>query len=77
MDNRLWSLCFLDEGVALSVISRKETRCQWLSDEDQARHYLLNDYLQHVAELGELDEQQTLVARGRFELLMERKKQSP
>jgi hypothetical protein len=71
MDNRLWSLCFLDEGVALSVISRKETRCQWLSDEDQARHYLLNDYLQHVAELGELDEQQTLVARERFELLME------
>ena len=71
MDNRLWGLCFLDEGVALSVISRKETRCQWLSDEDQARHYLLNDYLDHVAELGELDQQQTLVARERFELLME------
>ncbi|WP_298720672.1 hypothetical protein [uncultured Oceanisphaera sp.] len=71
MDNRLWGLCFLDEGVALSVISRKETRCQWLSDEDQAREYLLSDYLAHVAELGELDEQQTTVARERFELLME------
>lgn len=71
MDNRLWGLCFLDEGVALSVISRKETRCQWLSDEDQARHYLLHDYLEHIAELGELDQQQTTVARERFELLME------
>ncbi|WP_375056272.1 hypothetical protein [Zobellella sp. DQSA1] len=71
MDDQLWALCFLDEGVALSVISRKETRCQWLSGEDQARHYVLHDYLHHVAELGELDEVQTAVARERFELLME------
>lgn len=71
MDDQLWALCFLDEGVALSVISRKETRCQWLSGEDQARHYLLHDYLHHVAELGELDEDQTAAARERFELLME------
>ncbi|GHA28788.1 hypothetical protein [Oceanisphaera arctica] len=71
MDNRLWGLCFLDEGVALSVISRKETRCQWLSDEDHAREYLLSDYLDHVAELGELDKEQTSAARERFELLME------
>ncbi|OXS14967.1 hypothetical protein CGX12_11545 [Zobellella denitrificans] len=71
MDDQLWALCFLDEGVALSVISRKETRCQWLSGEEQARHYLLQDYLYHVAELGELDPDQTAAARERFELLME------
>lgn len=71
MDDQLWALCFLDEGVALSLISRKETRCQWLGGEEQAYHYLLHDYLQHLAELGELDEEQTLAARARFELLVE------
>ncbi|PSJ42374.1 hypothetical protein C7H85_17335 [Zobellella endophytica] len=71
MDDQLWALCFLDEGVALSVISRKETRCQWLSGEDQARRHVLQDYLHYVAELGELDDAQTAVARERFALLME------
>ncbi|MGO1793439.1 MAG: hypothetical protein ACTHY5_08710, partial [Oceanisphaera sp.] len=71
MDNKAWALCFLDEGVALSVISRKETRCQWLQDEEHAYEYLLNDYVHYVAELGELDPEQTAVAKARFALLME------
>ncbi|GAA3550814.1 hypothetical protein [Zobellella aerophila] len=71
MDDQLWALCYLDEGVALSIISRKETRCQWLSGEDQARQYVLRDYLHYVAELGELDPEQTAAAGDRFALLME------
>ncbi|WP_346351389.1 hypothetical protein N2M06_01465 [Oceanimonas sp. AH20CE76] len=70
MDDQLWAVCYLDEGIALSVISRKETRCQWLAGENQAREFILTDYLHHVAELGELDSDQHLAARERFELLM-------
>lgn len=71
MDNQAWALCFLDEGVALSVIDRKETRCQWLSDKEHAQEYLLEDYVSYVAELGELDDSQTANARERFALLIE------
>ena|SRR5690554_1355786 len=71
MDNQAWALCFLDEGVALSVLDRKETRCQWLSDQEHAQEYLLDDYVSYVAELGELDDEQTVHARERFALLME------
>ncbi|MFD1006620.1 MULTISPECIES: hypothetical protein [Oceanisphaera] len=71
MDSKAWALCFLDEGVALSVISRKETRCQWLEDEGHAHEHLLNDYVHYVAELGELDPEQTAIAKERFVLLME------
>lgn len=71
MDSQAWALCFLDEGVALSVISRKETRCQWLEEEGHAYEYLLNDYLNYVAELGELEPEQVEAAKERFTLLIE------
>ena len=71
MDNQAWALCFLDEGVALSVIDRKETSCQWLSDKEHAQEYILEDYVSYVAELGELDNEQMAGARERFSLLME------
>ena len=71
MDNQAWALCFLDEGIAMSVISRKETRCQWLQDEEHAHEHLLHDYLGYVAELGELEPEQIVAARERFALLIE------
>ena len=71
MDNQAWALCFLDEGIAMSVISRKETRCQWLEDAEHAHEHLLNDYVGYVAELGELEPEQVDSAKERFALLIE------
>ncbi|WKE67294.1 hypothetical protein PVT67_08700 [Gallaecimonas kandeliae] len=64
-----WVLCHIDDSFSHTMLLERGSQYQWLDDDDSLHHYLLEDYLQLVAQAGELDEEQQESARERFELL--------
>jgi len=66
-----WGLCHVDDSFGASLLGNKGTQFLWFADRDEAVDYLLNDYVDLLADSGELDEEQSEQARERFELLAE------
>ena len=66
-----WALCHLDDSFDASVLGVKGAQIQWFEDRDGLIAYLLEDYVDLLADVGELEEDQTEQARERFTLLVE------
>ena len=66
-----WALCHLDDSFDASVLGTKGAQIQWFEDRDALIQFLLEDFVDLLADVGELDEEQTESARERFTLLVE------
>ncbi|MBS4713270.1 hypothetical protein [Aeromonas caviae] len=66
-----WALCHLDDSFDASVLGTKGAQIQWFEDRDALIQFLLEDFVDLLADVGELDEDQTESARERFTLLVE------
>ncbi len=66
-----WALCHLDDSFDASVLGVKGAQIQWFEDRDGLIAFLLEDFVDLLADVGELDEEQTEQARERFTLLVE------
>ena len=62
----LWALGHCDDSFGGSVLASKGTQWLWFHDRDEVLDYLLDDYVQLIADTGELDEEQLEAARDRF-----------
>lgn len=62
----LWALGHCDDSFGGSVLASKGTQWLWFHDRDEVLDYLLDDYVQLIADTGELDEEQFESARDRF-----------
>lgn len=67
----LWALGHADDSFAGSVLANKGTQWLWFHDRDELLDYLVGDYVDLLADTGELDEEQTESARDRFNELIE------
>lgn len=67
----LWALGHCDDSFGGSVLASKGTQWLWFHDRDEVIDYLLDDYVQLIADTGELDEEQLESARDRFADLVE------
>ena len=66
-----WALCHLDDSFDASVLGTKGAQIQWFEDRESLIEFLLEDFGDLLADVGELDEDQTESARERFTLLVE------
>lgn len=66
-----WALCHLDDSFDASVLGTKGAQLQWFEDRESLIEFLLEDFVELLADAGELDEDQTASARERFTLLVE------
>ncbi|AVP92712.1 MULTISPECIES: hypothetical protein [Aeromonas] len=66
-----WALCHLDDSFDASVLGTKGAQIQWFEDRESLIQFLLEDFVDLLADVGELDEDQTESARERFTLLVE------
>lgn len=57
--------------VAQYLLSSKGNQWLWFNDRDEVLDYLLSDYVDLLADAGELDEEQCEAARERFTDLVE------
>lgn len=71
MTENPWALCHLDDSFESSVLGVKGAQINWFDDKDELIAYLLDDFIELLADAGELDEEQTEQARERFSLLVE------
>ena len=71
MSDDPWALCHLDDSFDASVLGTKGAQIQWFEDRDALIQFLLEDFVDLLADVGELDEDQTESARERFTLLVE------
>ena len=67
----LWALGHADDSFGGSVLGSKGTQWLWFSDRDEVLDYLLGDYVDLLADTGELDDEQLESARDRFTDLVE------
>ena len=67
----LWALGHADDSFGGSVLSSKGNQWLWFNDRDEVLDYLLSDYVDLLADTGELDEEQCEAARERFTDLVE------
>ena len=72
-----WALCHLDDSFDASVLGVKGAQIQWFEDRDGLIAFLLEDFVDLLADVGELEEDQTEQARERFTLLVEQYKAAP
>ena len=66
-----WALCHLDDSFDPSVLGTKGAQIQWFEDRESLIEFLLEDFVDLLADVGELDEDQTESARERLTLLVE------
>ena len=66
-----WALCHLDDSFDSSVLGIKGAQLQWFEDRDSLIAFLLEDFIDLLADAGELDEDEVASARERFTLLVE------
>ncbi|MGL4250971.1 MAG: hypothetical protein ACRCR1_10180 [Aeromonas sp.] len=66
-----WALCHLDDSFDSSVLGIKGAQIQWFEERECLITYLLEDYVDLLADVGELEEEQIEQARERFTLLVE------
>ncbi|MGL5037884.1 MAG: hypothetical protein ACRC6F_09210, partial [Aeromonas sp.] len=66
-----WALCHLDDSFESSVLGIKGAQIQWFEDREGLIAYLLEDFVDLLADTGELEDDQTEQARERFTLLVE------
>lgn len=66
-----WALCHLDDSFDASVLGTKGAQLQWFEDRDDLLEFLREDFVDLLADTGELDEEQTEAAKARFALLIE------
>lgn len=62
----LWALGHADDSFGGSVLGSKGTQWLWFHDRDEVLDYLVSDYVDLLADTGELDEEQAESARERF-----------
>ncbi len=67
----LWALGHADDSFGGSVLGSKGNQWLWFHDRDEVLDYLLGDYVDLLADTGELDEEQCEAARERFTDLVE------
>jgi len=67
----LWGLGHADDSFGGSLLGNKGTQWLWFHDRDEALDYLLSDYVDLLADTGDLDEEQAESARERFADLVE------
>lgn len=66
-----WALCHLDDSFEAPVLGIKGTQLLWFDDREAVIDYLQEDYVDLLADVGELEEDQIEAARERFALLIE------
>lgn len=66
-----WALCHLDDSFEAPVLGTKGTQLLWFDDREAVIDYLQEDYVDLLADVGELEEDQIETARERFALLIE------
>ena len=53
----LWALGHADDSFGGSVLGSKGTQWLWFTDRDEVLDYLLSDYVDLLADTGDLDEE--------------------
>lgn len=66
-----WALCHLDDSFEAPVLGTKGAQLLWFDDREAVIDYLQEDYVDLLADVGELEEDQIEAARERFALLIE------
>ncbi|ENY73859.1 hypothetical protein G114_00405 [Aeromonas diversa CDC 2478-85] len=66
-----WALCHLDDSFDGSVLGTKGAQLLWFEERDALLEYLQGDFIDLLADVGELDEDQVEAARERFALVIE------
>jgi len=69
--NNPWALCHVDESFNASLLGNRGSQLHWFEDQQQLCQYLQEEYVDLLADTGELDEEQTEAARERFALIIE------
>ncbi|PJG59586.1 hypothetical protein [Aeromonas cavernicola] len=66
-----WALCHLDDSFDASLLGRKGAQIQWFEERRGVIAFLQEDFVDQLADIGELDDDQIEQARSRFALLVE------
>ncbi|MGL5947624.1 MAG: hypothetical protein ACRCYV_00925 [Aeromonas sp.] len=66
-----WALCHVDDSFDASVLGIRGAQIEWFADRASLIAFLQEEFVDLLADTGELDEEQTEAARARFSLLVE------
>ena len=66
-----WAIVHIDDSYNASVLGSRGTKLHWFNSREQAVEFFYDEYLDILADTGEMDEELVFAAKERFEVLQE------